>query len=104
MRIEPAPSVPRWKTPRLSTAAAAAPAEEPPAVMRVSHGLRVRPVKGLSLKPFQPNSGKVVLPTGTAPAATSRSTAGALSAAGAGLVVFEPRRTGWPAQIMLSLT
>ena len=53
-------------------APAAAPAEEPPVVMRVSQGFRVKPVSGLSPRPFQPNSGSVVLAKGTAPASISR--------------------------------
>src|SRR4051812_2177176 len=88
---------------RLRTAAAAAPADEPPVVTRVSQGLRVMPVSGLSPMPFQPNSGRVVLPIGTAPASSRRSTDGALSATGSVELVREPRRAGWPAQMMLSL-
>jgi len=41
-----------------STSAATAPPDDPPGVMRVSHGLRVTPVNGLSVTAFQPNSGK----------------------------------------------
>ena len=41
------------------------------------HGLRVAPVSGESLSPFQPNSGVVVLPRKTPPAALSRRTYGA---------------------------
>ena len=47
-----------------------------------SHGLRVTPVSGLSVTPFQPNSGVVVLPTSTAPCSRSRATAGASSSHG----------------------
>src|SRR5438045_2096243 len=61
MRTEPPPSVPRWIAPRPSTVAAAAPADEPPVVIRVSQGLRVKPVRGLSLVAFQPYSGMQVL-------------------------------------------
>src|SRR5216683_461688 len=39
------------------TTAATAPPEDPPGVLRVSHGLRVTPVNGLSVTAFQPNSG-----------------------------------------------
>ena len=35
--------------------------------MRVSQGLRVKPVSGLSLVAFQPYSGIAVLPSTTAP-------------------------------------
>ena len=46
MRIEPAPSVPMCRWPRLSSAAAAAPPDEPPGVRSSFHGLRVMPVSG----------------------------------------------------------
>ena len=38
--------------------AAAAPPEDPPGVFAGFHGLRVTPVSGLSVTPFQPNSGR----------------------------------------------
>jgi hypothetical protein len=40
--------------------AAALPPEEPPGVFFEFQGLRVMPVSGLSVTPFQPNSGVVV--------------------------------------------
>src|SRR3954464_13705941 len=43
MRMEPAAPMPKRMTPRVSAAAAAAPAEEPPVVTSVFHGLRVIP-------------------------------------------------------------
>ena len=43
-----------------------------PASCAGSHGLRVTPVSGLSVTPFQPNSGVVVLPGSTAPCAAQR--------------------------------
>src|SRR5690242_828997 len=61
MRIDPPPSVPMWKTPMPSAAAAAAPPLEPPAVRDGAHGLPVAPNNGLSVVPFQPNSGELVL-------------------------------------------
>ena len=85
------------------TTAAAAPPEEPPGVMRVSQGLRVTPVNGLSVTAFQPNSGMVVLPMMIAPCSRSRATAGASCAAGAAGVSFEPKRAGMPATRRLSL-
>ncbi len=45
--------------------AAADPPLEPPAVLEGSQGLLVGPHSGLSVTPFQPNSGVVVLPSGT---------------------------------------
>lgn len=45
--------------------AAAEPPLEPPAVFEGSQGLLVGPHSGLSVTPFQPNSGVVVLPSGT---------------------------------------
>ncbi len=77
MRIDPAPSEPCWSGPRPAAAAAPAPALEPPVVIAVFHGLRVLPVSGLSPMPFQPNSGVVVLPSITPPAARRRGTNGA---------------------------
>ena len=59
--------------------AAAPPPEEPPGVFAGFQGLRVMPVSGLSVTPFQPNSGVVVLPSSTAPCSRSRATAGASS-------------------------
>ena len=79
MRIEPAPSVPMCRWPRLSSAAQAAPPDEPPGVRSSFHGLRVMPVSGEWQAPIQPNSGSVVLPRMTAPASRSRATAGASS-------------------------
>ena len=104
MRIEPPPSVPSCKAPMPSTAEATAPAEDPPVVMRVSQGLRVKPVSGLSLVAFQPYSGIAVLPSTTAPCSLSRATAGASMVCGSVLVSFEPKRDGIPATAMLSLT
>jgi hypothetical protein len=76
MRIEPAPSVPRFNGAMPAAHAAAAPALLPPEVRSRSQGLRVMPVSGLSPIAFQPNSGVVVLPRMTAPASRSRATAG----------------------------
>ncbi len=77
MRIEPPPSVPIEIGLVPVATAADAPPLEPPAVFVVSQGLRVTPVSGLSVTPFQPSSGVVVLPTSTALCSRSRATAGA---------------------------
>ena len=104
MRIEPPPSVPSCSAPMPSTEAATAPAEEPPVVMRVSQGLRVRPVSGLSLVAFQPYSGRQVLPRMTAPCSRILATAGASKACGSLPVSREPTRDGMPTTGTLSLT
>ena len=97
MRIEPPPSVPTASGPIPEATAAAAPPEDPPGVFAGFQGLRVMPVSGLSVTPFQPNSGVVVLPSSTAPASRSRAAAGASSSQGPfGSIVFEPRSVGQP--------
>ena len=71
--------------------------ENPPGVIFGFHGLRVIPVSGPSVTPFQPNSGVVVLPSSTAPCSRSRATTGASSFHGPlGSMVFEPRSVGQP--------
>src|SRR6266478_8677785 len=72
MRIEPPPSVP-------IASAAVAPPLEPPGVRSRFHGLRVMPKSRLWVAPIQPIIGVLVLPSWIAPAASSRSTIGALS-------------------------
>src|ERR671937_1367725 len=79
MRTEPPPSVPTDRGPMPSATAAALPPLEPPLVRWRSHGLRVTPNRGLSVTPFQPSSGVVVLPSSTAPCSRSRATLGASS-------------------------
>src|SRR4051812_43617107 len=92
IRIEPPPSVPRLSGPIPSRIAAALPPEEPPAVRAGSHGLRVTPVSELSVTPFQPSSGVVVLPNTTPPWARTRATEGASAFQGPfGSTVREPR-------------
>ena len=56
--------------------AAAAPPDEPPALRDGSCGLRVGPKTGLNVCEPAPNSGVLVLPTSTVPAARSRATNG----------------------------
>src|SRR5262249_31346641 len=77
MRIEPAPSPPCASGPIPVATAAAAPPLQPPAVRSRENGLRVGPVGGLPESPFQPSSGRLVLPSRTAPAERRRSTSGA---------------------------
>ncbi len=82
MRIEPPPSVAMCMTPMPKAAATAAPPLLPPGVLVVSQGLTVTPVSGLSVTPFQPNSGVVVLPRNTAPCSRMRATAALSSSQG----------------------
>src|SRR5215467_14399782 len=91
MRIEPPASVPTASglTPARTAAAL------PPGLRSTFHGLRVTPLNGESVTPFQPNSGVVVLPKNTAPAARSRAGTGASSSqAWLGSIVREPKRRG----------
>src|SRR5881296_2307295 len=90
MRIEPAPSEPWCNGPRPAATAAAAPALDPPVVVAVFHGLRVMPVSGLSPRAFQPNSGLVVLPSITPPAAARRRTNGASTSGTRVAKMWEP--------------
>src|SRR3954469_14124746 len=104
MRMEPPPSVPTASGPMPAATAATAPPEEPPGVFFGFHGLRVMPVSGLSVTPFQPNSGVVVLPSSTAPCSRSLAVAGASSFHGPfASTVFEPRSVGQPLVRMMSL-
>src|SRR5580692_10313569 len=97
MRIEPPPSVPSASGANRATSAADDPPDEPPGVFALFQGLRVMPVSGESVEPFQPNSGVVVLPMKTAPASRSRATVGASSVHGPfGSTVNEPRRVAQP--------
>ena len=73
-------------------------------VMRVSHGLRVMPYSGLSVTPFQPNSGVVVLPSSTAPALRINAGKGASTSHGPSAEeVREPLRVGMPRVSVRSL-
>ena len=105
MRTEPPPSVPSARGAMPSATAAAAPPLEPPGVREVSHGLRVMPVSGPSVTPFQPSSGVVVLPTITPPCSRTRATEGESSGHGPrGSIARDPRRVGWPRVSRTSLT
>ncbi len=72
MRTEPAPSEPIAAATRPAATAAAEPPDEPPGVWSSDHGLRVWPKASPSVIGHWPNSGDVVLPTITAPAARRR--------------------------------
>src|SRR5579864_7721364 len=104
MRMEPPPSVPSANGQKRAASAAEEPPDEPPGVFCLFHGLRVIPVSGESVDPFQPNSGVVVLPIRTAPASRNRATVGASSFHGpAGSTVFDPRKVGQPFVRRMSL-
>src|ERR687893_3269178 len=77
MRIEPAPSLPWASGPRPAATAAAAPPLDPPGVFARFQGLNDGPNTRFPESPFQPNSGVLVFPSMTAPAAYNRSTTGA---------------------------
>ena len=67
-RSEPPMSLPWPIVPMPAATAAPAPPDEPPQVMASSHGLRVRPCSGLSVKARKENSGVLVRPMTMAPA------------------------------------
>src|ERR1700690_3522759 len=105
MRIEPPPSVPRPIGQNRAAIAADVPPDDPPGVLFLFQGLRVTPVSGLSVVPFQPNSGVVVLPMRTAPASRRRATVGAsASQAWLASTVREPRNVGQPLVMSKSFT
>nr|WP_266096511.1 hypothetical protein [Rubrobacter marinus] len=104
MRMEPPPSVPRAKGVTPAATEVAAPALEPPAVLEVSHALRVTPVSGLSPAALQPNSVVVVLPTMHAPAARTRSTEGASAPATFSAMSREPKVVLTPPTLIRSFT
>ena len=72
MRIEPPPSLPVQIGIMPTATAAAEPPDEPPGVRSGFHGLRVMPCRYVRVQLIEPNSGDVVSPTSTAPAARSR--------------------------------
>ena len=90
MRIEPAPSDPWCNGPIPAAAQMAAPVLEPPAFIPCFHGLCDTPVNGLSLQPFQPNSGTVVLPRLIAPASLRRVTTTASTSGTRSAKICEP--------------
>src|SRR5207244_1925941 len=104
MRTEPPPSVPTDSAPIPDATAAPLPPLDPPGVRPGSHGLRVMPVIGLSVTPFQANSGVVVLPISTAPLSRNRATHGASTDhSWSGSIVREPRSVGQPRVSSVSL-
>src|SRR5690554_4828292 len=105
MRIEPPASVPSARGAIPSATATALPPLEPPAVLAGFQGLLVTPSMGLSVTPFQPSSGVVVLPIGTNPWRARAATEGAaLFNVVSGSTVCEPRRVGHQGVRKTSLT
>src|SRR6056297_263458 len=104
IRIDPPASVPNARGPIPRGTAAALPPLEPPETFVGSHGLRVTPSSGLSVTPFQPNSGVVVLPKGTKPPRRRAAIAGASTFTGSLEVIKEPLRLGQPLVMKISLT
>src|SRR5689334_22895963 len=97
MRIDPAPSVPIAIGPIPAAAAAAAPPLEPPGLCAKLQGLRVTPVKGLSVTILAAKSGVVVLPKRIAPTSRRRAATGlSKSVACHGRAAAEPKRVGIP--------
>ena len=74
MRMEPPPSPPPASGTMAAATAAAEPPLEPPAVRVRSHGLLVGPNASGSVYGSKPNSGQLVLPRKTRPAARYRRT------------------------------
>src|SRR5690348_4075026 len=74
IRVDPPPSVATASGAMPVATAAAAPPLEPPLERSALQALRVRPNKGESVRHLLPNSGVVVLPIRTPPAARSRAT------------------------------
>jgi len=87
-RIDPPPSAPSPMGATPAASATAVPPDDPPGERLMSHGLRVTPNATDSVNGNWPNSGIVVVPITTAPAARSRRTI-SLSAC-AGVVLPRP--------------
>ena len=105
MRTEPPASVPIAALPIPAASAAADPPLDPPGVFEKSQGLRVMPLSGQSVTPFQPNSGMVVLPMTIAPASRARATEGESSLSGvSGSDSLEPLSVAQPVASMASFT
>ena len=96
MRIEPPPSPPCASGPSPAAIWAAAPPLDPPGVRSRFHGFRVIPVTGLSVAPFQPNSGVAVLPRKMPPASRRRRSRGLSSSGTLFSKIFEPRMVRTP--------
>ena len=76
IRMEPPPSEPVASGTMPAARAADAPPDDPPGPLDVSNGFSEAPKTALVVFPIQPNSGVLVLPTTTQPAARMRATKG----------------------------
>ena len=74
--MEPPPSEPVASGTMPAARAADAPPEDPPGPLDGSNGFSEGPKTALVVLPIQPNSGVLVLPTTTQPAARMRATKG----------------------------
>ena len=80
--MDPPPSEPVASGTMPAASAAAAPPDDPPAPWAGLNGLAVGPNRALVVLPDQANSGRLVLPTTTHPAARRRATKGLSAVAG----------------------
>jgi len=81
IRMDPPPSEPVASGTIPAASAAAAPPDDPPGPLDGSNGFIEGPKRELVVLPIQPNSGVLVLPTITQPAARMRATKGSSSVA-----------------------
>jgi len=82
IRMEPPPSEPVASGTMPAARAAADPPDDPPGPLDGSNGFMEGPKTALVVFPIQPNSGVLVLPTTTQPAALMRATKGSSAVAG----------------------
>ena len=80
--MEPPPSEPVASGTIPAASAAELPPEDPPGPLDVSNGFKEGPKMAFEVLPIQPNSGVLVLPTTTQPAARIRATKGSSAVAG----------------------
>ncbi len=103
MRIEPPPSLACAIGNMPAATAPAAPPLEPPGERDRSQGLRLGPKRRFSAAVMTPNSGVLVRPQSTKPAAASAPTTSSLSSLGPSGAPREPNVTGQPATGVRSL-
>ena len=104
MRMEPPPSL-AWAMGTTPAATSAAdPPLEPPTDRVMSQGLRVAPYRDDSVLAVSPNSGSVVLATGSKPRARYCAIHGLVDVAGVSAGAHEPCRVGYPVRSSLSLS
>ena len=104
IRMEPPPSFACAIGTTPAATSAADPPLEPPAERVGSHGLRVAPYRSDSVVAVSPNSGSVVLASGTIPSRSICATHGELDRAGRSATAREPCPVGKPARSSLSFT